>query len=723
MAAAAGLSVRTVRNLELGQVSRPRRHTVEELAQALGLGDHDRGQLLRAARAEPAAADRVQCLPPDVRDFTGRRSELDALTALVDTAGPAGAVLVVHGPPGVGKTSLLVRAAHRIAADTEFPAAGYTDTCFVDLRGVDDPPLGVDEALDQLLTALGDPDTQLPASTGARLARYRMISARRSGLLVLDNAASEAQVRPLLPTGPNWLVLVSSRHALTGLSGVRRMRLDVLAPDEAQDLLADIVGPQRTAADPAAAARLAALCGHLPLALRVAGNRLADRPQWPIGTFTAQLDDEQRRLDLLRAGDVQVRSAFAVSYAQLPERGRRLLRRLPLLRWRQYPLEVAALLLGPETDDAVEVFEGLVDAGLLAPGTVPDRYVLHDLTAVFAAERLAAEEEPATAAQARTRVVDRLLDTVDAAGAWLDMDGPADPRNAFSTGVAALAWLGAQREQWWWAIRQAAADGRHARVLAANRSLYWYSDRHFGAVPWAEVYALGVAAAQALGDPVAEAGQRNSLGWVMHVVFGRPDEGATQFRRAIELARAHGDLHQEAWGLAHLGGVAMRRKPPDVAAAAEFFATARELFTRVGYRVGRVVTTYFHADTKIAEGDVEAAISLLTVAAKEWQEDGLALPTRNSIDGYIEVRLGNAYAHTGRLTDAIDAYDRALRYFGYAGDLTGSGRALVDLATALAQVGHPRTGEVIDLAISTFERHHDEARLSKVLALRDARVT
>ncbi|WP_246835212.1 hypothetical protein [Micromonospora sp. MH33] len=230
------------------------------------------------------------------------------------------------------------------------------------------------------------------------------------------------------------------------------------------------------------------------LALRVAANRLASRPSWSVGWLVERIRDEARRLDLLHPGDTRLRAGFSLSYDQLPEIARRTLRRLALLPWPDYSAAPVAQLLGVDVRAAEAALETLADASLLSPAAAPGRYLLHDLLRVFAAERLAAEEPPADRDEAAARVRAWLLGMVEVAGRWLDPDPRREP--AADTGFggvhAAVAWLTAERHGWWWAVRQAAASGRHRNVIAAAEGLYWYSDRYHHVIDWSELFGLAV---------------------------------------------------------------------------------------------------------------------------------------------------------------------------------------------------------------------------------------
>ncbi|BCJ56012.1 hypothetical protein Asp14428_74870 [Actinoplanes sp. NBRC 14428] len=428
LAGRAGVAVRTVRNLELGRVRRPRRHTLERLADQLRLTAADRGRLLDARPADPYAPGTppsAVSLPAALTDFTGRSEPLERIAALADGDGTR--TVVISGPPGIGKTSLAVQAAHQLA--DRFPAGVF----FVSLRGMDDEPAAPADAVGQVLAALDV--AHPPRAADDRTAAYRTATSSGNGLLVLDNARDEAHVRPLLPAGPGWLTLVTSRGPLGGLSAARIV-LDALTERESHGLLSRAVGADRIAMEPAAAAELSRLCGGLPLALRVTANRLVVRPEWSVRSLAERLRDEQHRLDVLHAGDLGVRSAFQLSYRLLDEPARRTLRLLsaaPLPTW-SGPL--VAALTGADELTAERTVDTLVDAGLANTTQSRDRIALHDLLALFAADRSAAEDEPGERLAAQDRLAEHLLGRCSTAGAWLDPDRPPAARGG---GVGALA--------------------------------------------------------------------------------------------------------------------------------------------------------------------------------------------------------------------------------------------------------------------------------------------
>ncbi|MFR9728806.1 helix-turn-helix domain-containing protein [Saccharopolyspora sp. MS10] len=393
-----GISTRAIGDLERGRVARPQTRTLRALAAALTTDEAELRALLPRGGAEPAASEPgwggLLCAPPpEIADFTGRERELAELRArLADRRDSHRApVFVITGAPGSGKSAFLVRAAHRLAD-------AYPGGCFHLPLGRG--PVDVAHVLGVLLGALGVPSRRLPEGTDARSSLYRSLLRDRKVLLLVDDVTGEEQVRPLLPSNPDCLVLVAGRRGLAGLESVGRVPLDVLAPADSVRLLAAIAGAERIRREPSASLALAGLCGHLPLALRIAGNRLAERPRWRVADLLRVLDDPSGRLTELTAGDLRVRPAFEASYRLCGDVARSVFRRLSAVEDGEIAVRRVAVLGEVDVDSAGRALEELVDLGLLECAAGGGSYELPALLRLFAAERCAAEE-PLPALRAR----------------------------------------------------------------------------------------------------------------------------------------------------------------------------------------------------------------------------------------------------------------------------------------------------------------------------------
>jgi DNA-binding SARP family transcriptional activator len=333
---------------------------------------------LNRAAGEPGGVTAApRQLPADISTFTGRHAELAALESLARAADPPTALVVsaIDGMAGVGKTALAVHLANRLAdrfADGQL---------FVDLHGFTQgvSPVDPTDALDRMLRSLGVPGEQIPQDRDARAALYRTKLADRSMLVVLDNAATEQQVRPLLPGAAGCLVLVTSRAKLVGLADAEPLSLDVLPPEDALTLFRRAAGAHRVADQPPQVlSEIVRLCGHLPLAIRVAASRLRTRSNWTAARLAERLRDHRHRLSELSVGGLSVTAAIDLSYQQLHADGQRMYRLLGLHPGPDFDSNAAVVLAGVSTRDADRLLDGLVDAHLLQESG-GGRYHFHDL--------------------------------------------------------------------------------------------------------------------------------------------------------------------------------------------------------------------------------------------------------------------------------------------------------------------------------------------------------
>jgi DNA-binding SARP family transcriptional activator/tetratricopeptide (TPR) repeat protein len=539
-------------------------------------------------------------LPAGVQVFAGRTAELAELDRLLDEqAGSDGAPAVVisalSGTAGVGKTTLAVRWAHSVAH--RFPDGQL----YVNLRGYDPAqPMSTADALAGFLRALGIPSPDIPAEPGERAAQYRSLLAGRRILILLDNAGSADQVRPLLPATPGCAAVVTSRDTLAGLvarDGARRLDLDVLSLADAVGLLRTLIGG-RVEAEPDAAAALAASCCRLPLALRVAAELAASRPAASLASLADELADQQQRLDLLDAGGdsrTAVRAVLSWSVRRLDPDTFGAFRVLGLHPGPDFDACAAAALTGSSPKQARYLLDQLGRAHLIQPAG-PGRYSMHDLLRDYARELAAAEDGADGQQAALTRLLDYYL---HGAAAAMDTLYPAEqhlrPRLAALATAApaltepeeAMAWLAAELACLVAVIVQAASGGwpRHAIHLSSTLFRYLDSDGHYSEA--VTIYTQASRAAGQAGDVAAEAGALTCLG-VAEIQQGRCEAAAPHLERALPLSRQAADRVGEARVLSNLGFLAYRQGRYEEAAG--YYQLALSGHSETGNRFAEAVT-------------------------------------------------------------------------------------------------------------------------------------
>jgi DNA-binding SARP family transcriptional activator len=524
-----------------------------------------RGGARRVAYAEFARRDRMvpQQLPQDVPGFTGRDDELAQLDGVLLRNGiRTAAIASVAGTAGVGKTALAVHWAHRVRDD--FPDGSL----FVDLRGFNPTaqPAQPDEVLERFLRALDVPPAVIPATLEERAALYRTQLSRRRMLIVLDNAASSEQVRWLLPGSASCPVVITSRSRLAGLvarDGARRIPLGLLSQAEAVALLRQVVMPARVDAEPAAAARLTKLCANLPLALRLAGERVSARPHLKLTDLIKELANEYDRLNLLTATDddaTAVRAAFSWSYRALGPDAARTFRLLGLHPGPDLSLEAVSALTGAGAQRARTLLHTLTDGHLLQE-TSHDRYQLHDLLRAYALDRAHADEPAEERAAAVRRLLDWYQHTADAADRVLmpqrlhvplDPPEPAVHPSELPSPAAALAWCEGERLNLVAVTRFAAESGRHDVAWKIPCSLWSYFSVRSRWSDWFTTHDIGITAARRGGDRYGESLLLTSVANAYSAV-GQYDEALRRFDRAIAISRQIGESWVEAAARTLLG--------------------------------------------------------------------------------------------------------------------------------------------------------------------------
>ncbi|MET7396918.1 helix-turn-helix transcriptional regulator [Dactylosporangium sp. NPDC005572] len=688
LATKAGLSVRSIVKIEGGRTAAPRLPTVRLLADVFGLTGADAEHFRRCAAgaADPPAAAVVRSgapaqLPPDVSAFTGREEELAALDAAADqvTAATAVFVAVVTGPAGAGKTALAVRWAHRVR--DRFPDGQV----YLNLRGSDPAqPMAAADALVRLLAALGVTGEEVPVDVDDRAARFRTEIADRRVLLLLDNASSAGQVRPLLPGTASSAVLVTSRDALAGLvavDGAHRVAVGLLPPGDAHALLRRLIGPRAAAAEDAVA-RIAEQCARLPLALRVAAELAVARADTGLDDLATELHDQRRRLDLLVVDDdprASVRAVLSWSIRHLPPGAAEAFALLGLHPGPEFDAHAVAALTGGGVEPARAALELLARAHLVHR-TGPGRFGMHDLLRAYAVELAPGGPR-----------LDGLLDYYRATAAVaMNVAYPADahhrpavppaaaPLPDLPDRDAARAWLERERAVLIAIVAGAAAAGRPEHTVDLSRILA----RHLGAEPADAVtvhgHALG--AALAAGDPVGEAHSRNVLG-VALLRLGRPT-AVEVLERAVELFAAIGDPAGQARALNNLGFAANRQGRLADAVAA--FEAALELFRQVGDRTGaaRALNNLGLAEERQGRYDAAERHHLEALALYRALGDPLGEAGALTDLGIAEHRLG-------RLDDAAEHHRQALAMFLDGRDRVGEAWARNGLGEAARSLGDP----------------------------------
>jgi DNA-binding SARP family transcriptional activator/tetratricopeptide (TPR) repeat protein len=672
---------------------------------------------IRPGTGTPAVVPRQ--LPTPVRHFAGRDTELAILTDMLDPAaqqapGPV-VISAIGGTAGVGKTALAVHWAHQAAR--RFPDGQL----YVNLRGYDPgQPVPAADALAAFLRSLGVPGQDIPPGEDERAARYRSLLAGKQMLIVLDNAGSAGQVRPLLPGTPACIVLVTSRDALAGLvarDGATRLDLDVLPPQESVALLRTLIG-SRVDADPAAAAELAARCARLPLALRVAAELAVTRPAASLTDLARELADGQRGLSLLDAGGdpgTAVRAVFSWSYRNLDGAAARAFRLIGLNPGPDLDVYAVAALTGTALGRAGELVGQLTQASLIRGQA--DRYDMHDLLRRYARELAAAEDGEAAGQAALTRLFDALLyaaaqamDTVFPAEASRrpQIPRPATPVPLLTDPVAARAWLDAQRPGFAAVARHCANHGWSGHVTRLAAILFRYLQ--FGGY-YQEALALhGHASrtARSCGDLTAEAVALTNLGATSQRE-GRRAEAAAQLERAAALAdQAHSPAVQ-ARALSTLGNIDLRQGRYQQ--ARHRHEQALSLHRQAGSESGQGAALINLGIVEMLEGRYQQAV--------DRYEQALAL-ARQTGNQYNEAQalanLGDSCLRTGRYQQACEHFSTARALYRGMGDKSGEAHTATSLGDIDRRQGrYQQATEKLQEALATFREIADRSGEAEAL--------
>jgi len=622
-------------------------------------------------------------LPAPVRNFVGRATELKRLSALAEEAAGGWATVVISaigGMAGAGKTALAVHFAHQ--AVSRFPDGQL----YVNLRGFgpSGTPVASAEALRGFLGALGMAAEQVPAGLEAQVGLYRSLTADRRLLIVLDNAHDVDQVRPLLPGSPGCLVLVTSRATQAGLAvseGAELVALDVLADEEAYDLLSGRLGAERVAAEPAAVSELIRLCARLPLALAVAAARAAGQPAQPLAAVAAELREAEGRLDALDAGDpaASVRAVFSWSYQQLSSEAARLFRLQGIHPGPDITAPASASLAGCGPGEVRRLLGELTGAHLLAEH-VPGRYACHDLLRAYAADLAHATDGHAECGAASRRMLQHYLHTAGAAALLLNPSRKPVTLDPIPPGVTperlddyqqALTWFEAERQVLISAVSLAARAGFDACAWqlpwAMSNFLDWQGHWH----EWAAIERTAVGAATRLGDLGGQSMARRALASA-YTRLGDYDQAGAHLADCLELGRQSGDRSGQASVLQTLSW--LFGEQGRYADALGHAKQALALFQAIGNHSGQASALNNAGWYHIMLGQPQQARTLCRQALALHRRLGEHHGQASSWDS-----LGYAEHHLGNHAEAARCYSRALSVYRQLGNRQYEANTLIRL--------------------------------------------
>ena len=738
LAAAAGLSPRSISDLERGVNLTARRETVRLLADVLNLTGPARVDFQAAARglgnrqAVPvggtAAATRT--LPRDIGAFTGRQSELRSVLRMAAGARQSGGIVgicAIGGMAGIGKTTFAVHAAHHLAP--RFPDGQIFMPLHAHTPG--QRPVDPANALASLLLTAGVDASQIPAGLEERSRLWRDYLAGKQVLLLLDDATGYEQVKPLLPGAAGSLVLVTSRRHLTALEDAEPISLDTLPPDEAAALLIRLSArPGLSAFDPAVR-EITRLCGYLPLAIGMLAGRLRHRPAWSVSELAADLTSARDRLELMRTENLSVAAAFDLSYQTVAPPQQRLFRRLSLHGGMDVDVYAAAALDDADPGTTRMRLEALYEQHLLTEH-VAGRYRLHDLLREHG-RSLAASDPADERSAASDRLLNYYLQAARAANlhlarrsqavpdapsppAPLAQPRPREPKGAAppgltsgvceegrrrlrapggeweETGAAAAAFipkLGTRMDAARWmdrdrlnlhaAIVDAARRDRLAISIALPAAMHAFLRFRGHWDEAIELHRIALDSAIEAGDERAEAGALTNLGDVERATRNYP-AAATSLSKAIQLYRNLLDRPGEAAALTELGAALYLTGENE--AAAEHLARALELYRDLGDRMGEAVALSRLGNVQLVTGDYPAAASGLSRAFELYRHLGDRLGEAHALNdlGAVRHAMGDYRAATADLEMAFELY-REL------GDRLGEGNALLDLGSVQQATG------------------------------------
>ncbi|MFB9630539.1 AfsR/SARP family transcriptional regulator [Nonomuraea helvata] len=680
------------------------RQAREVLVRELGIEPGTELRRLQATilRGEPpsaAAGPQAVCqLPPDVADFVGRGEEVAAaVEALCEYRAAAVPLCAISGQGGVGKTALAVHVAHLVRHD--FPDGQL----YINLRSAGNHRVDPEEALGRFLRALGVDSAAVPSGLDQRAELFRDKLANRRYLVVFDDAADEGQVHPLLPGTPGCAVLITSRHRLSALPAARRIDLPVMPSGEALELLRHLIGADRAAEAPGEAGMLVHLCGGLPLAVRIAGAKLAARPHWSLSQLVTRLNDTGSRLRQLSHGSQEVRASLAVGYQGLTPAARRLFRLLGLLEAPDFAAWTAAALLDLPHGEAEDLIEELADARLLDvaprdpsghtryPDDPPEpdpsrhtRFRFHDLTRMYARECAEADEPEDERTAAVRRALSACLALTRQAhvrlcgGDYRLLRGDSPLWQPEIVVRDPLAWVEAERASIVAGVRQSAALGADelcwelaasAVSLFETRSLY---------DEWRTTHETALRATRASGDVRGQASVLNGLARLSIAQYDMV-RSERLLEESLQLFEKAEDGHGHALALVNMGELrGLQGRHTDALAC---YNQAADALARTGDRGTEITVVRGIGRIHVSQGRLDLAAPFVRRAMRLAEDIGDVRSCE-----FARVLLGEIDLARGDRTAAENSFSRAMASFDTLGFPRGTAYASLALATArLAQ--------------------------------------
>lgn len=661
-------------------------------------------------RVRPRPAE----LPGPVGHFTGRREELAQLDAVA--ADPGVRVVVISGAAGMGKTALAVQWSHRAAAD--FPDGQV----FLDLRG-HDPAAAVpaSDALAHVLAGLDQPDVGGPADGPARVGLYRSLTLDRRMLILADNAGTVAQILPLVPANTTTLLVVTSRHRLTALKthhAVKVIALDALRPDEALDLLDSVLGTQRLHREPDSAAQLIELCDRMPLALQIAAAKLTSRPLRDIADLAEELSTGERLDELSVEGDSRnLRTVFATTYEVLEPTTARVFRALGLHPGTTFSPHLAASAADVAPAAARQALDELAAVHLVTE-IANGRYRFHDLIRLYARECAQRGESEQARADIADRILDWYLAVADAANKIVDR-GRDRVRVAVAHPPAtlpfrpdagqALSFLDGERDNLLPVLTYAVDHGRPDTAWQMTYLVTGFFDSRGHWTQRIQLCRLGLAAARAAGDPVAEGLMGSGLG-VAYLTTRSFDDALTTLNQALHVLRAHGDKRGEAHVRNNIAvALAGARR---FAEAVDAYGQALALHLAEGNKLGVTLTLSNLGDAYVRMGRADLALGHLSRALAASREIGNPRLEAVALGG-----LGQAHRDRGEWELATARFHDALTLRRQAGDRRYEAETLNNLGlTELARQRLTPAREHFHQALTLSRQHADPHQEAIALA-------